>query len=507
MRLAQVVDASAHVARSSARLQKIARLAELFRALAPNEIEPVIAIVSGTPRQGRIGLGYAAISDVSHVPPADAPQLTVSEVDTTLSALARTTGAGSTRDRMQQLSALFAKATRDEQDFLRRILYGELRQGALEGVVLEAVANAAGMAAAKLRRAVLMAGDLPTAARAALTGGERELDAISVRVLQPLRPMLADSANGVDDALMSPDMTFEYKLDGARVQLHKAGDDVRVFSRTLNDVTASVPEIVSIIRALPQDLLILDGEVIALKADGRPHQFQTTMRRFGRRRGVAALQDELPLSLFAFDCLYAEGTPLLDEPLGRRIEALQAAAPAVAVPRVIRPTHEEAHAFSQTALDRGHEGVMAKSLAAPYAAGRRGSAWLKIKQARTLDLVVLAAEWGHGRRQGWLSNLHLGARDATTGAFVMLGKTFKGMTDEMLAWQTQQLLSLEVAREGITVFVRPELVVEVAFNEIQDSRQYAGGLTLRFARVKRYRQDKTAADANTIEDVRRLAGR
>ena len=507
MRFAEVVEASAAVARSSARLQKIARLADLFRALAPDEIDTVIALLSGAPRQGRIGLGYATISEVAHVAPADTPQLTVSEVDTTLGALAATTGVGSARDRVQQLSALFAKATHEEQDFLRRILYGELRQGALEGVVLEAVAKAAGIGAAKLRRAVLMAGNLPAAARVALTAGERGLDAISVRVLQPVRPMLADSADGVDEALESPDMTLEYKLDGARVQLHKSADEVRVFSRTLNDVTASVPEIVSLVRTLPQDQLILDGEVIALKTDGTPHQFQTTMRRFGRTRGVAALQDELPLSLFAFDCLFADGTPLLDEPLSRRIDALHAAAPAVAVPRVIRPTREEAHAFARSALDHGHEGVMAKSLVAPYAAGRRGSAWLKVKQARTLDLVVLAAEWGHGRRQGWLSNLHLGARDAATGTFVMLGKTFKGMTDEMLAWQTQHLLALEVAREGITVFVRPELVVEVAFNEIQDSRQYPGGLTLRFARVKRYRQDKKPADANTIDDVRRLAGR
>jgi DNA ligase-1 len=231
------------------------------------------------------------------------------------------------------------------------------------------------------------------------------------------------------------------------------------------------------------------------------------MRRFGRRRGVGALQAELPLTLFAFDCLYSEGTPLLDEPLSRRIGVLRAVAPDVAVPRVVRPTREEAHAFVKAALDRGHEGVMAKSLAAPYAAGRRGAAWLKIKQARTLDLVVLAAEWGHGRRHGWLSNLHLGARDPATGVFIMLGKTFKGMTDAMLAWQTEQLLAREIARDGITVFVRPELVVEVAFNEIQDSRQYPGGLTLRFARVKRYRQDKTPADVNSIDDVRRLAGR
>jgi DNA ligase 1 len=323
-----------------------------------------------------------------------------------------------------------------------------------------------------------------------------------------VRPMLADSADDVDAALNDiEDASLEYKLDGARVQIHKAGSDVRVYSRTLNDVTASVPEIVTLTRALPAGELILDGEVIALDSSGAPRPFQMTMKRFGRTKGVDALLADMPLTLFAFDCLFADGTSLLDEPLSRRVDELGRIAPAVAVPRVLRPTREEAHAFTRAALDRGHEGVMAKALASPYAAGRRGSAWLKVKQARTLDLVVLAAEWGHGRRQGWLSNLHLGARDPATNSFVMLGKTFKGMTDEMLAWQTNELRSREIGREGIVVHVRPELVVEVAFNEIQDSSQYAGGLTLRFARVKRYRSDKTAADTNTIDDVRRLSRR
>jgi DNA ligase-1 len=427
-------------------------------------------------------------------------------VDAALSALADVTGQGSTRERVQQLTSLFQRATRAEQDFLRRILYGELRQGALEGVVLEAVAKSANVPAATMRRAVLMAGDLPTAARAALTGGIAALEAIAVRLLQPVRPMLADSAADVDSALADlADATLEYKLDGARVQLHKSGEDVRAFSRTLNDVTASVPEIVSVVRSLPADQLILDGETIALDETGKPRAFQTTMRRFGRTREVATLQGELPLTLFAFDCLFVNGTPLLDEPLSRRIETLQDVAPSITVPRIVRPTLQEAQAFARGALDRGHEGVMAKSLDAPYAAGRRGSAWLKIKQARTLDLVVLAAEWGHGRRRGWLSNLHLGARDPASNGFVMLGKTFKGMTDAMLEWQTKEFLAREVSRDGITVFVRPELVVEVAFNEIQESSIYAGGLTLRFARIKRYRTDKTAADANTIDDVRQLA--
>jgi len=501
----RVVDTSAAVSSSAARLKKIAHLADLFRALAPDEVATVVALVSGEPRQGRLGLGFATISEVSGVRPADEPTLSVLEVDRALDELARLSGAGSGRERVRLLTSLFEKATSAEQDFLRRVLHGELRQGALEGVVLEAVAKSAGIAAAKVRRAVLMGGDLPMAAHAALTGGEAALDAISVRIMTPVRPMLADSAEDVEAALSDiEEASLEYKLDGARVQIHKAGDAVRVFSRTLNDVTASVPEIVTVTRSLPANELILDGEVIALDESGAPRQFQMTMKRFGRTKGVEALQGELPLTLFAFDCLFVDGTSLLDEPLSRRGDELGRIAPGVAVPRLLRPTRDEAHTFAKAALDRGHEGVMAKALTSPYAAGRRGSAWLKIKQARSLDLVVLAAEWGHGRRQGWLSNLHLGARDPVTNSFVMLGKTFKGMTDAMLAWQTTELLAREIGREGITVHVRPELVVEVAFNEIQDSSQYPGGLTLRFARVKRYRSDKTAADANTIDDVRRL---
>ena len=505
MLFSRVVAVSSSVAVTPARNAKIALLADLFRALTPDEIEPVVAMLSGEPRQGRIGLGYATISTATDIPAADESSLTVGDVDRVIASLATVKGQGSAKMRAQALAGLFSRATRDEQHFIRRLLYGELRQGALEGVVLDAVAKAADISSAKVRRAVLMAGDLPAVALAALTGGAAALDAIAVQILQPVRPMLADSADDVDAALADiADVSLEYKLDGARVQLHKAGDIVKVFSRTLNDVTASVPEIVAVAAALPARELILDGEVIALNGDLTPKPFQTTMRRFGRTRGVEVASSELPLTLFAFDALYFDGASLIDEPLERRAGVLQDVAPAVAVPRVLRPTRDQAHAFARQALDRGHEGVMAKALAAPYAAGRRGSAWLKIKQARSLDLVVLAAEWGHGRRRGWLSNLHLGARDPIGGGFVMLGKTFRGMTDEMLAWQTKELLAREVARDGIVVHVRPELVVEIAFNEIQESSHYEGGLTLRFARVKRYRGDKTAADANTIEDVRQL---
>jgi DNA ligase-1 len=506
MRFAVLVDASAAVAETSGRLDKIQRLADLLSRLEPDEIEPAVAFLSGATRRGRIGIGPGAISSASTAP-AGEPTLAIAEVDSALSELAGMRGPGSAAQRARALARLFARATAPEQDFLRRLLYGELRQGALEGVLVEAVARAARAPSASVRRAVMAAGALPPVAAAALTGGESALTSFSVRLLQPVRPMLAESADGVDAALdQLDDAALEYKLDGARVQVHKAGGEVHVFSRTLHDVTASAPDIVELVRALPARELILDGEAIALRPDGRPQPFQVTMRRFGRTRDVERSRASLPLTPCFFDVLYRDGGPLIDEPLERRVQALAETAGALAMPIVIRPTREEAHAFARAALDRGHEGVMAKALDAPYAAGRRGAAWLKVKPARTLDLVVLAAEWGHGRRRGWLSNLHLGARDPERNAFVMLGKTFKGLTDEMLGWQTRRLLELEIARDAYTVHVRPELVVEIAFHELQQSPIYPGGLALRFARVKRYRLDKSAADADTIQTVRRLAG-
>jgi DNA ligase-1 len=339
-----------------------------------------------------------------------------------------------------------------------------------------------------------------------LREGTRALDAFAIQLMVPVRPMLADSAGDVETAMASlGDASLEYKLDGARMQIHKHGDDIRVFSRTLKNITAAVPEIVTAARALPVRDAIFDGEAIALTVEGRPHPFQTTMKRVGRTRGVEQARIELPLTPFLFDCLYLDGTALIDEPQERRVRALRDIAAALAVPAILRPTVEEARGFAAEALARGHEGVMAKALDAAYSAGRRGSAWLKVKQARTLDLVVLAAEWGHGRRKGWLSNLHLGARDPDSNGFVMLGKTFKGLTDEMLAWQTTKFLALEIDRDAYTVHLRPELVVEVAFNEIQQSPVYPGGLALRFARVVRYREDKPASSADTIATVRAMA--
>ena len=506
MLFATLVETSAAVAAAPGKLDKIERLSALLSTLDDRELVAAVAFLSGRLTQGRLGVGYAAVAAASDVTAAATPTLSIADVDQRFSELGSIGGAGSARGRAQVLRELFVRATAAEQEFLRRLVHGELRQGALEGVLVDAIARAAKVPAAGVRRAAMMTGDLGPVARAALREGMRALDAFAVQLMVPVRPMLADSEDDVDAAMASlGDASLEYKLDGARTQVHKQGDDVRVFSRTLKDITAAVPELVTVARALPVRDAILDGEAIALTPEGRPHPFQTTMRRVGRTRGVEQAQTEIPLTLFLFDCLYLDGTALIDEPQERRIRALREIAAHLAVPAILRPTAEQARAFAADALARGHEGVMAKALDAPYSAGRRGSAWLKVKQARTLDLVVLAAEWGHGRRRGWLSNLHLGARDPESNSFVMLGKTFKGLTDEMLAWQTSKFLALEIGRDAYTVHVRPELVVEIAFNEIQQSPVYPGGLALRFARVIRYREDKPASAADTIATVRAMA--
>jgi DNA ligase-1 len=462
--------------------------------------------LTGAPRQGRIGIAGAAISGARDTPSATDSSLDVGDVDAAFSLIASQSGAGSSRARAEALRHLFERATRDEQDFLMRLLFGELRQGALEGVLVEAVARASGIAAPRVRRAAMLAGALAPVARAAMTEGEPALQSLVIRPFNPIQPMLADSAADVGDALTElGEASLEYKLDGARVQVHKVGDDVRVFSRTLKDVTAAVPEVVEAARAMPGRELILDGEAIALRADGKPHPFQITMRRFGRRLDVDRLRDTLPIAPFFFDCLYVDGGALIDEPLSRRLEALRGvAARPVIVPRIVTARPEDAADFLEQAVGAGHEGLMAKAVDGLYAAGRRGQAWLKVKPARTLDLVILAVEWGSGRRRGTLSNLHLGARDTERGGFVMLGKTFKGLTDEMLAWQTRRLLELEIARDGHTVYVRPELVVEIAFNDIQESPHYPGRLALRFARVKQYRPDKPATEADTFETIQKI---
>jgi ATP-dependent DNA ligase I len=508
VKLDALVQTSNAVAGASGRLEKISKLAEFLKQLTPDEVAIAIGFFVGWPRQGRIGIGWATVAEARETSPAAAPTLELLDVDREFTALQGAKGKGSNTQRLRLLRELFARATPDEQLFLAALTIGEVRQGALEGVMLDAVAKATAVPVARLRRAVMLAGDLGVVASAVARTGEGALAEYGLQLFRPVLPMLADSASDVAEALResgdaSTEAALEWKLDGARIQVHRADDRVAVYTRNLNDVTSRVPEVVEAVRGFPARELILDGEVIALTAAGRPLSFQDTMRRFGRRLDVDALRAELPLTPYFFDVLRADGADVLDRPLAERLELLDAIVPtAFRVPRIGTMDVEQAKQFQADAVERGHEGVMVKSLAAPYAAGRRGSAWLKVKTARSLDLVVLAVEWGSGRRQGWLSNIHMGARDPSTGGFVMLGKTFKGMTDELLDWQTKELLARETHRDGHVVYVRPELVVEIAFNEVQRSSQYPGGVALRFARVKGYRPDKSASDADTIDAVR-----
>jgi DNA ligase-1 len=500
--LADAVRASARVAATASRLAKVRELAEFLSLLEPEEIGIAIAWLSGDTRQGKLSVGHAILQAAAGRPAAT-PRLSLREVDAVFTQIKTAKGKGAAARRAELLGALLGQATAEEQDFLVRLIIGELRQGALEGVMLEAVAAAAQLPPAELRRAATFAGGIAAVAQAALTGGETALQAFAVRLMRPVLPMLAQSAEDVAGALAALDEALlEWKLDGARVQVHKSGGDIRVFTRNLNDVTAAIPEMRDALKSAKAESLILDGEAIALRPDGRPHPFQMTMRRFGRKLDVESSQRELPLSVFFFDCLLRNGEPLIDRGALERHDILRDVLPQLATPSLVTKELAKAEAFYADALARGHEGIMAKALDAPYEAGRRGAGWLKIKRARTLDLVVIAAEWGHGRRRGWLSNLHLGARDPQSGGFVMLGKTFKGLTDELLAWQTRELLARETQRDEWTVRVRPELVVEIAFNDIQESPHYPAGLALRFARVKGYRADKTAAQADTIDAVR-----
>jgi ATP-dependent DNA ligase I len=506
MRLSEIVAASARVTEASGRLAKIGHLADALRQAGPGEALLAVGLLTGVPRQGRIGIGFAQLRQARAEPASAEPTLTLAEVDATFERLLAIRGKGAAGERLRELQKLFGRATEAEQDFLVRLLVGELRQGALEGVMVEAVARAAGLPAADVRRAVMLAGDLGVVAEAALDHGAAGLARFAVQLFRPVQPMLAQPAEDAEDALKRlGEAAFEWKLDGARVQVHKRGDEVRVFTRKLNEVTAAVPEIVEIARALPARELILDGEAIALRAGGRPQPFQITMRRFGRKLDVEAMRAELPLRCFFFDALALDGETLIDRPGRERAAALDAALPGeLRIPRIVTRRLEDAEEFVKGALEQGHEGAMAKALDAPYEAGRRGAGWLKVKRAHTLDLAILAAEWGHGRRRGFLSNLHLGAYDPAQNGFVMLGKTFKGLTDQMLAWQTEKLLQLEIGRDDYTVYVRPELVVEIAYNDLQASPHYPGGLALRFARVKAYREDKRAKDADTIDTVRAL---
>ena len=505
-RLSEVAATSGRVAETPSRNAKIAALAETLRRLEPGEIAIAVAWLSGETRQGKSGIGYALLTDASRSHPAARASLSIDDVDAALEAIAGVSGAGSKARRTTMLAELLTRGTAEERDFVFRLLTGELRQGALESLMIDAVAAAAALPAAEVREAAMVAHGIASVAHAALTEGAAGLVRYALAPMQPIAPMLAQPANDIAEALAAlGTAAFEWKLDGARVLVHKVGDEVRIFTRNRNDVTASAPEIVEAVRAAGAHALILDGEAIALKSGGAPYPFQDTMSRFGRVLDIEAMRATMPLSVFFFDCLRLDDEALTTRPASERIDALSRALPAqVLMPRIVTDDLETAEAFYDDALARGHEGVMAKALSAPYEAGRRAPSWLKVKRLHTLDLVVLAAEWGHGRRSGFLSNLHLAARDAQGDGFVMLGKTFKGMTDELLAWQTQALLALEAHRDRWAVYVRPELVVEVAFNDLQASPRYPGGLALRFARIKRYRSDKTVADADTIETVRAI---
>ncbi len=512
MLLIDIASTSLNVGGTSSRLAKVARIAEPLRAAAPDPelVAIVVAWLSGELRQRQIGVGWATLRS----PPAAAgsPALTVTGTDAAFSEIGAVSGKGSAARRRELITRLFAASTETEQAFLVRLLSGELRQGALAGIMVDAVARAAEVPATAVQRAAMLGGDLPTVAAACLAAGSSgaagALDSFTLRVGRPIGPMLAQSAGSITDALERHGgaTIFEAKLDGARVQIHRTGDEVTVYTRSLDDVTARLPEVVQATLALPVSDLVADGEAIALQPDGRPHRFQVTASRFGRSVNVAAAQANQPLSVFFFDILHRDGRDLLDAPTTDRLAALDAVVPARH--RVDRLTTADAAAatdFLRATLAAGHEGVMAKSPTAPYLAGRRGAGWLKVKPVHTLDLVVLAVEWGSGRRRGKLSNIPLGARDAATGEFVMLGKTFKSMTDAMLDWQTARFTELAVGgTDGYVVALRPEQVVEVAFDGVQASSRYPGGLALRFARVVRYRDDKGPADADTIDTVRAL---
>jgi len=506
-----VAATSVEVGGTSSRLTKVAHIAELLRRAAaePDVVAIIVSWLSGELRQHQIGVGWASLR--SRPPPASDPVLTVIGVDATFSKIGAVSGKGAQATRAELVAGLFAAATETEQAFLLRLLGGELRQGALAGIMADAVAKAAGIPAPAVQRAAMLGGDLPAVAAAGLSGGAVALDAFTLRVGRPVGPMLAQTATGVADALERHGGTtiFEAKLDGARVQIHRAGDEVTVYTRSLDDVTARLPEVVEATLALPVTDLIADGEAIALRPDNRPHRFQVTASRFGRSVDVAwalAAQKAEPLSVFFFDILHRDGLDLIDAPTTERLAALDAVVPPVhRVDRLMTADPSEAADFLDATLAAGHEGVMAKAPDAPYQAGRRGAGWLKVKPVHTLDLVVLAVEWGSGRRRGKLSNIHLGARDPVSGEFVMVGKTFKGMTDAMLDWQTARFTELAVGgTEGYVVQLRPEQVVEVALDGVQKSSRYPGGLALRFARVVRYRDDKSPAEADTIDAVRAL---
>jgi len=504
MMLSELVATTDEVAATSSRLAKIDALARLLERADPDEVVPLVGLLLASPRQGRLGVGWRTLTslDVTHT---TAAVLTITDVDRMLDALAAASGSGSAAARHDLLADLAARATVAEWDLLARAMLGEMRTGALSGVLLDAIARASGRPVASVRRAAMLAGDLGETARLALTGTEAELDAVGLQVGRPVLPMLAASAATPTAALeITGRASVEYKLDGARIQVHRHGDEVGVFTRSLADITHRVPELVEIVRALPVHDAILDGETLSLDEDGGPRPFQETMSRFG-----ADASRELALRPWFFDVLHLDGRDLIDEPLSTRLAELERVAGEWRMPGIITDDAEAAEQLSREALAAGHEGVVVKAVDSPYSAGRRGKSWVKVKPVLTFDLVVLAAEWGSGRRRGMLSNLHLGALDPVgefvePGGLVMVGKTFKGLTDELLRWQTETFPGIESHRTPHAVFLRPEIVVEIAIDGVQRSPRYPGGIALRFARVKGYRPDKKPAEADTIQALRAL---
>jgi DNA ligase-1 len=498
--LADLVNASQNVSDTSSRSGKVAILADLLRRLDPAEVSAAVGFLSGVPRQGRIGVGYATVYGVECEPAARA-SLKIDDLDRAITEVQGTTGSGSAARRKQTLTGVLERATDREADFVKQLLTGGLRQGALAGLMIDAVAKAAGVPGPLARRALMLSGDLMRTAEVAIAQGEEGLQSIGLELFRPVLPMLASTATSVAEAVQSFDgSSVEWKLDGIRIQIHRQGEDVRVYTRNLNDITDSLPGIVAAVRRLPVTQVVLDGEALWMNVHG-PAAFQET---------VSQIDSDAPpegIVTFLFDVLHVEGDDLLDTPLTERSARLEEIASHLKIPSVITTDPEQAQRFLDKALEAGHEGVVVKDAQSLYSAGRRGKAWRKVKPVLTYDLVVLGAEWGHGRRRGWLSNLHLGARDVGTGAFTMVGKCFKGLTDELLTWQTKELLARETSRQGITVLVRPELVVEIALDGVQSSTRYPGGVALRFARVKRYRPDKSAAEADTIDDLRALLTR
>lgn len=504
MLLDTLVATTETVASTRSRLAKVDALAALLSALEPDEIAPAVGFLVGKARQGRVGVGWRGLSGAMGEPAAE-PTLTVDDLDRLLDALGALAGSGSAAERTRTLRAFTARATAGEQDFIARVLLGEMRTGALEGVLMDAIARAADRTGEAVRRAAMLSGDLGETARLALTGTADELDAVGLVVGRPVLPMLAASAPTAADAIATTGAaSVEYKLDGARIQVHRAGDEVRVFTRNLADITHRLPEVVEVVRRLPVRDVILDGETLSLDEDGAPRPFQETMSRFG-----AEAVRETVLHPWFFDVLHVDGRDLLDEPLSTRLAELERIAGEHRIPGEVTTDPEVAERVSREAIAAGQEGVVVKAIDSPYAAGRRGSSWVKVKPVHTYDLVVLAVEWGSGRRQGLLSNIHLGARDpegefGEPGGFVMVGKTFKGLTDKLLAWQTEHYQEIEVRRTPGTVWVAPTTVVEIAIDGVQRSSRYPGGIALRFARVKRYRDDKDASEADTIQTLRSL---